>query len=125
MRRWAAPRGSCLGMRPIVRDGLTALGVAAGYWACLFIGAVLSVPTDGFAIIWPVRAFLIAVLLLLPARRWWCIAAIIPTHAMLAAVFLPGTPPEMVASQVLGHLAVATATAFAIRRINPVHAPFE
>ena len=55
-------------------NGLTVLGIAAGYFACVFIGAVFSVPVDGFAIIWPVRAFLIAMLLLLPPQRWWCIA---------------------------------------------------
>ena len=57
-------------MHPFVRDGLTALGIAAGYLVCVFIGAVLSVPADGFAIIWPARAFLISVLMLLPVRRW-------------------------------------------------------
>src|SRR6478609_5319875 len=117
--------GETSGMRPLVREGLTALGIAVGYFACVFIGAVLSVPTDGFAIIWPARAFLIAVLMLLPVRRWWPIAAVIPTHFAMAAVFLPGTAPGMLAIQVLGHLAVALATAFAVRKISPPEAPFE
>ena len=112
-------------MRPFVHDGLTALGIAVGYLACVFIGAVLSVPADGFAIIWPARAFLISVLMLLPLRRWWCVGAVIPMHVLLALAFLPGAAAGLVASQVLGHLAVATATVLAIRRINPVDAPFE
>lgn len=112
-------------MRPLAREGLTALGIAAGYFACVFIGAVLSVPTDGFAIIWPARAFLIAVLMLLPVRRWWPIAVVIPTHFLIAAVFMPGTDPGMLAIQVLGHLTVALATAFALRKVNSVEAPFE
>ena len=66
-------------MRPLVRSGLIALGIAAGYFACIFVGSVLSVPADGFAILWPARAFLIAALLLLPVRQWWCVAAVIPT----------------------------------------------
>lgn len=112
-------------MSPSVRTGLTALGIAAGYFACVFIGAVLSVPSDGFAIIWPARAFLIAVLMLLPVRRWWPIAVVIPTHFLIAAVFMPGTPPGMLAIQVLGHLAIAFATALAVRRLTPPEAPFE
>ena len=117
--------GTRLTMRPFVRTGLTALGIAAGYLACVFIGAVLSVPADGFAIIWPARAFLISVLMLLPLRRWWCIASVIPTHFLIAAAFLPDTPTGLVATQVLGHLAVATGTALAVRQINPVEAPFQ
>jgi signal transduction histidine kinase len=112
-------------MRPLAREGLTALGIAAGYFACVFIGAVLSVPTDGFAIIWPARAFLIAVLMLLPLRRWWPIAVVIPTHFVIAAVFMPGSDPGLLATQVLGHLAVALATALAVRKISPADAPFE
>ncbi len=111
-------------MSPAVRNGLIALGIAAGYFACVFVGALLSVPTDGFAIIWPARAFLIAMLMLLPVRRWWTIAAVIPTHFAMAAVFLPGTAPGMLAVQVLGHLSVALATAFAVRKVSPPDAPF-
>src|SRR5688572_2489087 len=112
-------------MRPWERSGLIALGIAVGYVACLFLGAVFSVPEDGFAIIWPARAFLISVLLLLPPRQWWCIGAIVPAHALMAAIFLPGTPAALLASQVFGHLAVAVATAFVVRKMNAPEAPFE
>ncbi|HEY6817535.1 MAG TPA: histidine kinase [Croceibacterium sp.] len=112
-------------MRPLARDGLNALGVAVGYVACAFVCAAFSVSADGFAIISPVRPFLIAVLLLLPTRRWWCVAAVIPTHILLAAAVLQGAPPGLVATQVLGHLAVALGTAFAVRKVNSEESPFE
>lgn len=112
-------------MHRFVQDGLIALGIAAGYVACAHIGAALSVPSAGFAIIWPARAFLIAVLMLLPYRQWWCAAAIIPTHFGMAAIFMPGTPLGLLSTQVLGHLAVAVGTAFAIRKVSPPDAPFD
>ena len=117
--------GIRLVMRPYVRDVLTVLGIGAAYFASVFVAAVLSVPADGFAIISPVRAVLIALLMLLPTRRWWCIGVVIPTHFLLAAAFLPGTPLGLVTTQVLGHLAVATLTALVIRRFSPPDAPFE
>lgn len=112
-------------MPPLARDALNALGVAAGYVACTFVTAAFAVSDDGFAIIAPVRPFLIAVLLILPTRRWWCVTAVIPTHFLLAAVFLPGIPPGLVALQVLGHLAVAFGSAYVVRKVNPEEAPFD
>src|SRR3954470_16066038 len=76
-------------MRPFVRNGLIASGTAAGYFACAVVGTVLSVPPDGFAVVWPATAFLIGVLLILPPRAWWCSAAAIPAHLLVAAVWQP------------------------------------
>src|SRR6186713_163550 len=97
------------------RLGLTALGAATGYAACAVVGTVLSVPPDGFAIIWPATAFLIGVLLVLPPREWWCIAAVIPVHLLLAAMWQPDAPFDVVSTQIAGNLALAFATVLAVR----------
>jgi signal transduction histidine kinase len=103
-------------MHRLARDGLTALGIAAGYAACAVIGTVLSVPPDGFAMIWPATAFLIAVLMVLPPRKWWGVAAVVPAHFLLAAMLRPDAPFVVVATQLSGNLALAFATALALRR---------
>ncbi|HEU4651752.1 MAG TPA: hypothetical protein VFS49_10095, partial [Croceibacterium sp.] len=102
-------------MHPLVRGGLTALGIAAGYVACAVVGTVISVPPDGFALIWPATAFLIAALMILPPRAWWSAAAVVPTHFVLAALAQPDAPVAVVATQIGGNLALAFATVVAIR----------
>ncbi len=104
-------------MLPGIRIGMTALGAAAGYVACTVVGTVLSVPPDGFAIIWPATAFLIGVLMVLQPRDWWCIAAIVPAHYLLAAVLQPDAPLVVVTTQVVGNLALAFATTLTVRRV--------
>jgi integral membrane sensor domain MASE1 len=99
------------------RLGLTALGAATGYVACVVVGTVLSVPPDGFAIIWPATALLIGVLLILPQREWWCIAGVIPAHFLLALALQPDAPFVVVATQIAGNLALAFATVIAIRKV--------
>lgn len=97
------------------RLGLTALGTATGYLACAVVGTAFSVPPDGFAIIWPATAFLIGVLLVLPPRAWWSIAAVIPAHFLVAATLQADVPLAVVSTQIAGNLALAFATAFAVR----------
>src|SRR6478735_5817192 len=104
-------------MRPFVRNGLIASGTAAGYFACAVVGTVLSVPPDGFAVIWPATAFLIGVLLILPPRAWWCSAAAIPAHFLLAAAWQPDAPFVVVSTQIAGNLALALATVVAVRKM--------
>jgi PAS domain S-box-containing protein len=104
-------------MRSFARNGLTALGAAAGYVACAAVGTVLSVPPDGFAIVWPATAFLIGLMLLLPPREWWwLVAAVVPTHFLIAAVLQPDAPLAVVATQVGGNFALAVATVVALRK---------
>ena len=98
------------------RFGLIALGAASGYLACAAVGTVLSVPPDGFAMIWPATAFLIGVLLILPPREWWCIAAVIPAHFLLAAVWQPDASLVVVSTQIAGNLALALATVVAVHK---------
>src|SRR4051812_36052326 len=103
-------------MHASVRDGLTALGVGAGYFASAIIGSRLSAPPNVFAIIWPATAFLIGVLLLLPKARWWlCAASVVPAHFLLAATTHVDTPLAVVLTQVGGNLALASATVLAVR----------
>src|SRR5690349_11023166 len=110
-------RGNRTGMRPHARDGLIALGIAAGYAACVVLSMTLRFPPDGWAIVWPARAFLITVLMLLPVRKWWLIVAAVPAH-FLATMGLQFTAPLLpTATQILGHLAVALASVLAIRRV--------
>src|SRR6187402_1938905 len=103
-------------MQPGVRNGLTALGAATGYVACAVVGTALSVPPDGFAIIWPATAFLIGVLLILPPRAWWSIAGVVPVDFALAAALQPDAPFVVVATQIAGNLALAFATVLAVRK---------
>ena len=104
-------------MHPFVRDGLTSLGAAAGYVACAVIGTVLSLPPDGFAVVWPASAFLIGLMLLLPKRQWWLlVAGVVPSHFLMAALVQAHAPLAVVATQVLGNLLLAAATVAALER---------
>lgn len=111
-------------MGPAARLGLTASGIAAGYFACVLLSMTVRLP-DGWAIVWPARAFLITVLMMLPPRKWWLIAAVVPVHFLAAMGFLPGAPLLAVMTQLLGHLAVALASVLAIRRVVPSGTPFD
>jgi len=114
-----------LGLNSIARDAGTALAVAAGYVACAVIGTVLSVPPSGFAIIWPATAFLISVMMLLPARRWWlCVVGVVPAHVLMAAELQPLAPPIVVTTQVAGNLLLAVATVFALHAGLGTSRPF-
>jgi signal transduction histidine kinase len=111
-------------MPPLARDGLIALGIAAGYFVCIMLSMTFRFP-DGWAIVWPARAFLITALMLLPQRKWWLIVAVVPAHFVTSMSFLPQAPPLSMATQLLGHLAVALASVLAIRRIVPAGRPFD
>ena len=111
-------------MGPAARLGLTASGIAAGYFACVLLSMTVRLP-DGWAVVWPARAFLIAALMMLPPRKWWLIAAVVPVHFLAAMGFLPQAPLLAVMTQLLGHLAVALASVLAIRRIVPSGTPFD
>ncbi len=93
------------------------LAVAVAYYVLAALGTVLSIPPSGFAIIWPATAFLVGVLLLTPAKRWWLyLFGLIPAHLLLTAQLQPDASPAVVVSQLMGNLALATATALAARR---------
>jgi signal transduction histidine kinase/integral membrane sensor domain MASE1 len=78
-----------------LRVAAVALAVAAGYYVGVRIGLVLRLPPATPSILWPPNAFLAAVLLLSPPRRWAIyLLAALPVH--LAAVLPVGWPAPMV-----------------------------
>lgn len=93
------------------------LGVAFGYYVLGYVGTVLSLPPAGFAIVWPATAFLTGAFLLTPVRYWWVyLLVLIPAHFHLVAHFR--TPPPSLtraATQIIGNVGLAAATAFALR----------
>ena len=93
------------------------LVAALGYFACAAIGTLLSVPPSGFAIIWPATAFLISLFLISRLRQWlWCIAGVVPTHFLVAAVFQPHAPFIVILTQIGGNVLLALLTVVALRR---------
>lgn len=106
-------------MPPQVRTGLIALGIGAGYYACIAMGVLVRFSPDGAAIVWPARAFLVSVLLLLPPRQWWLLVAVIPAHYLASTGFRPDASFLVSATQFAGHAGVALAGALAIRRLVP------
>jgi len=112
-------------MGPVARPGLAAAAIAAGYFACIVLSMLLRFAPDGWALVWPARGFLLAVLMVLPPRRWWLLAAIVPVHFAVTALLLPEAPPLAAGVQLLGHLAVALASALAIRWLATAKRPFD
>jgi two-component system sensor kinase FixL len=68
------------------RSALLLVAVAASYYLGARLGFVLRFPPATTSVIWPPNAFLTAVLLLTPPRRWWtCILAVLPAHILVEA----------------------------------------
>jgi signal transduction histidine kinase len=103
------------------------LTVAIGYYVLAVIGTVLSIAPSGFAVIWPATAFLTGVLLLTPPRHWWsCLIGVVPAHFHLVGVFQePHFSLAVASSQVAGNLALAVASAIAVRRTDGGRARFD
>jgi signal transduction histidine kinase/integral membrane sensor domain MASE1 len=72
-------------MDPRTRRTLaTAVAAAVGYYAGARLGFELRLPPAITSVIWPPNAFLTAILLLTPPRRWWIyIAAAFPAHVLV------------------------------------------
>jgi signal transduction histidine kinase len=98
---------------------VSALLVAAGYYALAVVGTALSVPPSGFAILWPATAFLISVLLLTSPRFWWLyLLAVVPVHFHLVRSFQTADVPFLVVlCQIAGNFALAIATALVSRTL--------
>lgn len=115
----AGPKVGSANYAQTLGPDLTMLLVAAlGYFACAAIGTLLSVPPSGFAIIWPATAFLISLFLISRPRLWLsCIAGVVPTHFLIAAVFQPHAPFIVILTQIGGNLLLALLTVAAVRRV--------
>jgi integral membrane sensor domain MASE1 len=69
-----------------VHAALLLAAVPVGYYLGARLGFVLRFPPATTSVIWPPNAFLTAVLLLTPPRRWWlCILAALPAHVLVQA----------------------------------------
>jgi integral membrane sensor domain MASE1 len=108
--------GSQIGGRlPVL---LSALLVAAGYYALAIVGTALSVPPSGFAIIWPATSFLTSVLLLTPPRHWWLyLLAVVPAHLQMVHFHNADVPFIVILCQIAGNFTLAVATALVSRAL--------
>lgn len=98
---------------------LSALLVAAGYYAGARVGLALSAPPAGISTIWPPNAILLAALLLTPPRWWpWYLLAVLPAHIHVVANYQPGVPPVAMAMQYAGNIVQALLAAAAVRRFG-------
>src|SRR5215468_4107487 len=66
-----------------IRIALTALLVAAAYYAGANIGLILRIPPTTPSVLWPPNSILTATLLLAPSGRWWIyLLAALPAHLL-------------------------------------------
>src|SRR5574339_902854 len=62
--------------------------VTAGYYLAGLIGLQLKLAPFGISIIWPPNAVLLAALMLIPVRMWWCyLLPLLPAHLHLVTLF--------------------------------------
>lgn len=81
-------------LQPRELYGAALLGLA--YYAGVYAGMALTLPSSPVAVLWPPNAVLLTALLLTPPQRWWLmIAAVIPAH--FAAEISLGVPLKMAA----------------------------
>jgi PAS domain S-box-containing protein len=81
------------------------------------IGLQLRLPPFGISIIWPPNAILLAALMLVPVRMWWCyLLALLPAHLNLVTYFqVPDVPIPTMFAQFAGNTLQAVIAAFAVR----------
>jgi signal transduction histidine kinase len=104
--------------RRIVERAVIVLAVTAGYYGLALVGSLNSLPPSSFAIIWPATAYLVGVLLLTPPSAWWAYPlGLVPAHFHLVShIAQLHVPPEVAATQIVGNMLLAAATALAVRR---------
>src|SRR3954466_11403520 len=102
---------------PIFPLACKTLLVAAGYYLGGLIGLQLKLPPFGISIIWPPNAILLAALMLIPVRLWWCyLLVILPAHNHLVTYFQPSDLPiATMFSQFAGNALQAVIGALAVR----------
>ena len=104
-------------LSPTVRVAGKVLLVTAGYYLGGLIGLQLRLPPFGISIIWPPNAILLAALMLIPVRMWWCyLLALLPAHINLVTNFQPADVPiATMFGQFAGNVFQAVAGALAVR----------
>lgn len=108
------------------RQVLVVLLVAAAYYAGGLFGLAVRVPPSRIAIIWPPNAILLAALLLSPPRLWpWYMAAVLPAHLHVTALFGSGVPIVTALCQYIGNIAQALLAAILLWRIGNLPLRFD
>jgi signal transduction histidine kinase/integral membrane sensor domain MASE1 len=106
------------------RTALIAAAVALAYYGGAQLGFVLRFPPATTSVIWPPNAFLTAVLLLTPPRRWWAyLAAALPAHLLVE--FQAGFPAPMVLALFLTNCSEALIAAAIVHRFSDSPARFD
>ena len=73
-------------VRQLLRTGVPAFIVGAGYYVGTRIGFALTPSSTPTATFWPPNAILLAALLLAPTRMWWAfLLAVFPAHLLAQA----------------------------------------
>src|SRR5262245_25376500 len=94
--------------RPLTVIGVV-VGVSAGYYLGCLLGLMLRLPPATPSVLWPPNAFLTAILLLVPPRRWpLVLLAALPAHL---AVELSEWPTALVFALFLTNCSEAVLTA--------------
>jgi two-component system sensor histidine kinase UhpB len=92
-------------------------GVAAAYYIGAQIGFALQSPNAPQSVLWLPNSILLAVLLLVPHRRWpWYLLAAFPAHMLVA--WQAGAPLVTLALIFLSNCADAALGAFTVRRLT-------
>ena len=101
---------------------IATLLLSVGYYTGGALGMGLRLVPGGPSEIWLPQGIVLAALLTSPVRRWWLYAlALLPTHALLTAVFNPHASTSMMLVQFAGQIVQAAAGAALLRPImgNP------
>ena len=107
-----------------LRIALTALVVAAGYYAGANLGFILRLPPETPSVMWPPNAILTATLLLSSPRRWAIyLLAAFPAH--LAAELGLGWPPVLVLLLYVTNCSEALIAALVVRRLSDAPGRFD
>ena len=98
------------------------LGIAIvafiAYYAGAKLGLALTTQPNPMSILWPPNAILFAMLLIVPARRWWVVlAAITPAHFL--AELQVGVPGPMVVLWLVSNVSEALIGALCMRKLVP------
>jgi len=97
--------------------------VSGAYYLGAQIGFVLQSPNAPQSVLWLPNSILLAVLLIVPFRRWpGYLAAAFPAQMLVSAG--TGAPPMTLALLFLTNCADASLGAFLVRRIRRSHRPF-
>jgi len=89
----------------------------SGYYLASLLGLHARFPGVGISLFWPANAFLLAVLLLTPMRRWWtCLLVVLPVHLLVVSAFQPGVPAATMICQYTGNVVQAVVAGLAVRR---------